>query len=94
MVGPFRKILSTAPGVGVPVKRAIQIALVWGVAVAATLLLMSTVLPWAGTRGYAGAVIQNNYAVQNDASALFWTESDRTLEILAQIDRHRGEDVK
>lgn len=73
-------------------KRALHIALVWGVAVAVTVLLMSRVLPWAGTHGYAGTVIQNNYAVQNDASALFWTESDRTLEILAHIDQHRGED--
>lgn len=70
-------------------RRAIQIALVWGVAIGVTVLLMSTVLPWAGANGYAGAVIQNNYAVENDASALFWTESERTLEILAHVDEHR-----
>ncbi|MCC6795348.1 MAG: hypothetical protein IT366_09540 [Candidatus Hydrogenedentes bacterium] len=71
-------------------KRAVQILLVWGVAVSATLLLMSTLLPWAGTRGYAGSVIQNNYAQRNDATALFWTESPRTLELLEQIDRQRS----
>lgn len=70
-------------------KRAVWIAFVWCVAIGATVLLMSTVLPWAGANGYAGAVIQNNYAVENDASALFWTESERTLEILAQVDAHR-----
>lgn len=68
-------------------KRAAWIALVWCIAIGATVMLMSIVLPWAGTNGYAGAVIQNNYAVENDASALFWTESERTLEILAHIER-------
>jgi hypothetical protein len=76
------------------VKRAAWITLVWCGAIGGTLLLMSTVLPWAGKRGYAGEVIKNNYAAQIDASALFWTESERTLDILAQIDRHRSDHAK
>ena len=66
------------------------IALVWSGAIGITVLLMSTVLTWAGTRGYAGSVIQNNYKQQNDATALFWTESPRTLEILERMDRQRS----
>ncbi|NUM52188.1 MAG: hypothetical protein HUU46_00965 [Candidatus Hydrogenedentes bacterium] len=67
-------------------KRAAWIAAVWSVAIGATVALMSTVLPWAGARGYAGSVIRNNYATGTDATALFWTESERTAEILAQIE--------
>ena len=71
-------------------KRALWISTVWGLAIGGTVLLMSTVLPWAGRNGFAGAVIEQNYREQNDASALFWTESERTLEILAAIERQRG----
>ena len=71
-------------------KRAAWIALVWSGAIAWTVLMMSTILPWAGTRGYAGKVIQNNYEQRNDATALFWTESPRTLELLEQMDQQRS----
>ena len=69
-------------------KKVLWIALVWSGAIATTVLMMSTVLPWLGTRGYAGDVIRNNYATGCDATPLFWTESDRTLEILAHMERH------
>lgn len=46
-------------------------------------------LPWLAENGYAGQVIQENVRTDRDASALFYTEDERTWEILrAQRDRN------
>lgn len=54
------------------------------IALAATLTcaLIGYVLPWAARNGYAGSVIQANYEHDRDASALFYTESERVWTIL------------
>ena len=59
----------------------LKLALGFGVAV----LLISTVLPWLAKRGYAGYVIQENTRFDRDASALFYTEDERTWEVLDRI---------
>ncbi len=59
----------------------LKLALGFGVAV----LLVSTVLPWLAENGYAGHVIQENTRTDRDASALFYTEDDRTWEVLDRI---------
>ncbi|MCF6283997.1 MAG: hypothetical protein L3K26_02235 [Candidatus Hydrogenedentes bacterium] len=59
----------------------LKLALGFGVAV----LLVSTVLPWLAENGYAGHVIQENARTDRDASALFYTEDDRTWEVLDRI---------
>lgn len=45
-------------------------------------LLITVVLPGLARSGYAGAVIQKSYSEGRDASALFYTESDRVMDIL------------
>lgn len=59
----------------------LRLALGLGVA----LLLISTVLPWLAEKGYAGHVIQENVRTDRDASALFYTEDDRTWEVLERV---------
>ncbi|MBI4556889.1 MAG: hypothetical protein HY706_04835 [Candidatus Hydrogenedentes bacterium] len=48
-------------------------------------VLISIVLPWAGTNGYAGEVIQQNFRNDRDATALFYTESERIWELQKSI---------
>lgn len=62
----------------------LRLALGLGVA----LLLISTVLPWLAENGYAGHVIQENVRTDRDASALFYTEDDRTWEVLDALPVH------
>ena len=57
--------------------------LAFGLGVA--LLLVSAVLPWLAEHGYAGRVIEENVRLDRDASALFYTEDARTMEILREI---------
>lgn len=54
-----------------------------------TLILIAQVLPWAARNGYAGSVIRENYEQDRDASALFYSESDRVWEILRNTDGHQ-----
>ena len=49
---------------------------------AAATLLISTLLPWLAERGWAGKVVQDNLRHGRDATALFYTESERVGEIL------------
>ncbi len=73
------------------IMRVVRVGLIWACAVAITIVLMVWVLPWAGTRGYAGEVIRANLRDGRDATPLFYTESDRTLEIVRQVEgRTRG----
>ena len=67
-------------------KRILRIGLVWACAAGIVVILMAWVLPWAGARGYAGEVIRANVRDGRDATALFYTESDRTLEIVKQVE--------
>lgn len=67
-------------------KRALRIGLVWVCAAGITLVLVAWILPWAGSRGYAGEVIRANLRDGRDATALFYTESERTLEIVKQAE--------
>jgi hypothetical protein len=60
---------------------------VWACAVGATIILMAWVLPWVGSRGYAGEVIRSNLRDGRDATALFYTESERTMEIVTQVEQ-------
>jgi hypothetical protein len=53
--------------------------------IAAAVLLISTVLPWLAEHGYAGHVIQENARTDRDASALFYTEDERTWDVLERI---------
>jgi hypothetical protein len=53
-------------------------------AVAAIGLLCAVVLPWLARSGYAGAVLQRNYDQQVDATPLFYTDSERTMEVLRE----------
>ncbi len=57
-------------------------------------LLIGTVLPWLAANGYAGSVIQANYEHDRDATALFYTESERTWQILDQVDAARDAQEK
>ncbi len=57
---------------------------------ASVLVLISTVLPWLANSGYAGEVIQFSYQNQRDATPLFYSESDRTWELLDQIETREG----
>ena len=53
------------------------------VAVAGVVIFMiSTGLPWLAEHGYAGQVIQENVRTDRDASALFYTEDERTWEVV------------
>ena len=51
----------------------------------AAIVLISTVLPWLAEQGYAGRVIQENTRTDRDASALFYTEDDRSWEVLEAV---------
>jgi hypothetical protein len=68
-------------------KRALRNLVVWACAVGVTIVLMAWVLPWVGSRGYAGEVIRANLRDGRDATALFYTESERTLEIVTQVEQ-------
>ena len=56
----------------------------------ATLLLVCFMigyfLPWISEAGYAGEVIQYGYQNRRDATPLFYTESERTWDIMQRID--------
>lgn len=62
---------------------------VWALAAGFALLLLSTVLPWLSKNGYAGEVVQRNYLDNIDATPLFYTECERTAEIVRNIDPKR-----
>lgn len=51
--------------------------------IALALLFVSTILPWAAESGWAGSVIRQNHRDDVDASALFYTDSERVMEILS-----------
>jgi hypothetical protein len=42
------------------------------------------VLPWLAREGYAGPLVLENVEQHRDASALFYTESERVMEIAAE----------
>ena len=46
------------------------------------LFMIAKGLPWLAEKGYAGRVIQENIRHDRDATALFYTESARTWEVL------------
>jgi len=56
----------------------------------ATGLVVRYVLPWAATNGYAGDVVKQNAKHDRDASALFWTESERTWTVLREVNRSKS----
>lgn len=49
---------------------------------AVVLFMIAEGLPWLAENGYAGQVIQENVRTDRDASALFYTEDERTWEVL------------
>ncbi len=73
-----------------PLKKTIvnwlKLTLGFGIAV----LLLSTILPWLAEHGYAGHVIQENVRTNRDASALFYTEDDRTWEVLEEVSKQKA----
>lgn len=46
--------------------------------------LISTALPWLAEQGWAGKAIQETHRRGRDATGLFYTDSQRTREILRQ----------
>lgn len=60
--------------------------LICGIACVVVAALMSTVLPWLAEEGYAGEVIQYSYRNGRDATPLFYSESERTWELMKQVD--------
>jgi hypothetical protein len=50
-------------------------------------LLIAYVLPWCSEAGYAGEVIRHSYRHGRDATPLFYTESERTWEIMQKMDK-------
>lgn len=73
-------------------RRALRNLAVWTAAIGGVVVLMAWVLPWAGARGYAGEVIRANLREGRDATALFYTESERTLEIVKHIQQWREDE--
>lgn len=55
--------------------------LAFGAGLGLGLLLWLAVLPWAGRNGWAGPVVRHNFEQDRDASALFYSESDRVWEL-------------
>ena len=51
---------------------------------------IAVLLPALARGGYAGAVIQKSYDEGRDASALFYTESDRAMEILRELNQEEA----
>jgi len=49
------------------------------------LFMIATGLPWLAEHGYAGRVIQENVRNERDASALFYTEDERTWAVLRAV---------
>lgn len=74
--------------------RALRNLAVWAVAIGGVLVLIGWVLPWVGARGYAGEVIRANLRDGRDATPLFYTESERTLEIAEQVQRRSENEGK
>lgn len=70
-------------------QRALRNLVVWTAAIGTVVVLIAWVLPWAGARGYAGEVIRANLREGRDATALFYTESERTLEIAEQVQQRK-----
>jgi hypothetical protein len=66
-------------------KKWLHVALVWGLVIGGYVFLTSTVLPGFSESGYAGDVLERNAIEDSDASALFYTESDRTWEIMRGV---------
>jgi len=60
-------------------------------ALAAIPILVGWVLPALAESGYAGEVIQRNYREGRDATPLFYTESEETMELIRQL-RHEHRD--
>lgn len=50
--------------------------------VGGALFTIARILPWLAEHGYAGRVIQENIRNDRDATALFYTDHERTWEIL------------
>lgn len=48
--------------------------------------MISTALPWLARSGFAGDVIEYSYTHERDATPLFYSESDRTWEIMNEVD--------
>ena len=61
--------------------------LLFGIALA--IVLVAVVLPWAAENGYAGYVIQQNVIHDRDASALFYTESERAMQIINAFEKQQ-----
>lgn len=53
--------------------------------------VIAVLLPALTRAGYAGAVIQKSYDEGRDASALFYTESDRAMELLHEINKNKSD---
>jgi hypothetical protein len=68
--------------------RALHVVFAWLCAAGLTVILIAWVLPWAGARGYAGEVVRANLREGRDATALFYTESERTIEIMRTLERN------
>ena len=63
-------------------RRVITSAIVVIGGVAGVAGIIGGLLPWLARTGYAGAVIRENVEYGRDATPLFYTESERTTEIL------------
>jgi hypothetical protein len=59
------------------------------IVIAIVALPISTVLPWLAQSGFAGEVIESSYENQRDATPLFYSESDRTWEILSEVEANQ-----
>lgn len=66
-------------------KKWLRTTVIWAGVIAGYIVLVSTVLPALAASGYAGEVIRRNAAEDVDASALFYTESERTMAILHEL---------
>jgi len=67
------------------IKQSLRATIIFSATVLTAMLMISQVLPWLASNGYAGDVIKYSYQNELDATPLFYTESDRTWEILDQI---------
>lgn len=56
-----------------------------GLVAGGALFLIGAGLPWLAEHGYAGRVIQENVRQDRDASALFYTEDERTWAVLEAV---------